>query len=59
LNIRRYEGFLQLDEEVEELNFRLKKRQMIVERWGKRNVRVKARNREDRIELDKEERGEL
>ena len=59
LDMRRYEGFLQLDEEVEELNFRRKKRQMIVERWGKRNVRVKARNREDRIELDKEERGEL
>ena len=32
---------------------------MIVERWSKRNNRVKARNREDRIELEKEQRGEL
>lgn len=55
----RYEAFLRLDEEVEELNLRRKKRQMIVERWGKRNNRVKARNREDRIELEKEQRGEL
>ncbi|MFT6862808.1 MAG: ribosome biogenesis GTPase [Akkermansiaceae bacterium] len=55
----RYEGYLRLDEEIEELNFRRKKRQMIVERWGKRNSRIKARNREDRIELEKEQRGEL
>lgn len=59
LDTRRYEGFLRLDEEIEELVFRKKKRQMIVERWGKRNNRVKARNREDRIELEKEDRGEL
>ncbi len=59
LDQARYEGFLRLDEEVEELNLRRKKRQMIVERWGKRNSRVKARNREDRIELEKEQRGEL
>ena len=55
----RYEGYLRLDEEIEELNFRRKKRQMIVERCGKRNSRIKARNREDRIELEKEQRGEL
>lgn len=59
LDHARYEGFLRLDEEIEELNRRRKKRQMIVERWGKRNSRVKARNREDRIELEKEQRGEL
>jgi ribosome biogenesis GTPase len=59
LDLARYQGFLRLDEEIEELNFRRKKRQMIVERWGKRNNRVKARNRDDRIELEKEERGEL
>lgn len=59
LDAARYEGFLSLDEEIEELNFRLKKRQMIVERWGKRNSRVKARNREDRIDLEKEERGDF
>ncbi len=58
LDARRYEGFLRLDEEIEELNRRRKKRQMTVERWGKRNQRVRARNREDRIELDKEQRGE-
>ncbi|MGJ8695262.1 MAG: ribosome small subunit-dependent GTPase A [Verrucomicrobiaceae bacterium] len=58
LDARRYQGFLQLDEEIEELRFRRKKRQMIVERWGKRNSRIKARNREDRIDLDKEQRGE-
>lgn len=54
----RYEAFLHLDEEIEELNFRKKKRQMIVERWSKRNA-VKARNHEDRIDLAKENRGEL
>ncbi len=59
LDPARYEAYLRLDEEIEELNFRRKKRQMIVERWGKRNSRVKARNREDRIELEKEQRGEL
>lgn len=59
LDPARYDGFLRLDEEIEELNFRRKKRQMIVERWSKRNSRVKARNREDRIDLAKEERGEL
>ncbi len=59
LDALRYEGYLRLDEEIEELNFRRKKRQMIVERWGKRNSRVKARNREDRIDLEKEQRGEL
>ncbi|MGC6464847.1 MAG: ribosome small subunit-dependent GTPase A [Akkermansiaceae bacterium] len=59
LDPARYDGFLRLDEEIEELNRRRKKRQMIVERWNKRNKRVKARNREDRIDLAKEERGEL
>jgi len=59
LDSRRYEGFLRLDEEIEELKLRKKKRQMIVERWSKRNNRVKARNRDDRIELEKEQRGEL
>ncbi|MDA7518950.1 ribosome small subunit-dependent GTPase A [Akkermansiaceae bacterium] len=54
----RYEAYLHLDEEIEELNFRKKKRQMIVERWSKRNA-VKARNHEDRVDLAKEDRGEL
>ena len=59
LDRNRYDGFLRLDEEIEELNLRRKKRQMIVERWNKRNSRVKARNRDDRIDLAEEERGEL
>ncbi len=59
LNARRYEGFLRLDEEIDELSRRRKKRQMIVERWGKRNSKVKARNLDDRIQLERDERGEL
>ena len=55
----RYQSFLNLEAEIEELNRRRKKRQMATERWAKRNRRVKARNLEDRIELDREERGEL
>jgi len=58
LDARRYEGFLRLDEEIEELALRRKKRQMIVERWSKRNSKVKARNLQDRIDLEKDERGD-
>jgi hypothetical protein len=32
---------------------------MAVERWAKRNHRVKARNLEDRIQLEKDARGDL
>jgi ribosome biogenesis GTPase len=59
LDQRRLQGYLRLDEEIEELKRRRKKRRITVERWGKRNHRVRARNREDRIELEKEQRGEL
>lgn len=59
LDPKRYRGYLRLDEEIEELKRRRKKRRMTVERWGKRNHRVRARNRDDRIDLEKEERGEL
>ena len=55
----RYESFLNLEHEVAELHRRRKKRQMTVERWAKRNRKVKARNLQDRIELEREERGEL
>ena len=58
LAVERYESFLRLEEEVAELNRRRKKRQMSVERWAKRNKKVKARNLEDRIDYEKEERGE-
>ncbi|MBJ06448.1 MAG: ribosome small subunit-dependent GTPase A [Verrucomicrobiaceae bacterium] len=54
----RYESYLRLEEEIEELNRRRKKRRMATERWAKRNRKVKARNLADRIELEKEERGE-
>ena len=47
---RRYESFLNLEAEIEELKKRQKKRQVAVERWGKRNHRVKARNRADRFD---------
>lgn len=55
---RRLESFLRLDDEIAELRRRAKKRQMAVERWAKRNKRVKARNLDDRIQLEKDERGE-
>jgi hypothetical protein len=32
---------------------------MAIERWAKRNNRVKARNLNDRIQLEKDSRGEL
>lgn len=58
LDAERYESYLRLEEEIEHLNRRRKKRQMATERWAKRNRKVKARNLADRIELEKEERGE-
>jgi ribosome biogenesis GTPase len=58
LDAGRYESYLRLDEEIEELRRRAKKRQMTVERWAKRNNRIKARNLNDRIQLEKDERGE-
>ena len=58
LDPARYESYLRLEEEIEELHRRRKKRQMTTERWAKRNRKVKARNLEDRIALDREERGE-
>lgn len=54
----RYKSYLRLEDEIEELNRRRQKRRMATERWAKRNRRVKARNLADRIELEKEERGE-
>ena len=58
LDVLRLESFLRLDDEIEELRYRAKKRQMTVERWAKRNKRVKARNLNDRIQLEKDERGD-
>jgi ribosome biogenesis GTPase len=54
----RLESFLRLDDEIARLRQRHKKRRMAVERWAKRNRKVKARNLADRIELEQEQRPE-
>lgn len=59
LDPARYESFLNLETEIEALRKRAKKRQMATERWHKRNHRVKARNLDDRIQLEKDARGEI
>ncbi|MGA0900437.1 MAG: ribosome small subunit-dependent GTPase A [Luteolibacter sp.] len=59
LDENRYESFLSLEDEIAKLQRRAKKRQMAVERWAKRSHRVKARNLDDRIQLEKDERGEI
>lgn len=58
LEVARLESFLRLDEEIEALRRRAKKRQITTERRAKRAHRVKARNLEDRIDIEREERGE-
>lgn len=58
LDVERLESFLKLDDEIEELVRRAKKRQMTTERRAKRNTRIKARNLNDRIEWEREQRGE-
>jgi ribosome biogenesis GTPase len=50
----RYEGFLKLDEEIEQLGRRMKKRQMTIERITKRDHTIKARNPEDRRRMKNE-----
>ena len=59
LDPARYESFLNLETEIEALRKRAKKRQMAVERWHKRNHRIRARNLDDRIQLEKDERGDV
>ncbi len=59
LDPSRYESFLNLEAEIATLQARAKKRQMAVERWHKRNHRVKARNLADRIQLEKDKRGDI
>ena len=54
LDMGRYESFLKLDEEIEALEVRQKKRRILTERRAKRDHRVKARNLADRIELDQD-----
>jgi ribosome biogenesis GTPase len=48
----RFSGFMKLDEEIEALNKRLKKREINVARRAKRDKKVKARNLADRIDVD-------
>jgi len=59
LDAGRHESFLNLENEIAALKKRAEKRQMAVERWAKRNRRVKARNLDDRIQLERDERGEI
>jgi ribosome biogenesis GTPase len=54
LSPERYQGFLKLDEEISTLQKLSKKRQMTVERRAKRDVKVKARNRNDREDQARE-----
>ena len=58
LSIERYESYLKLEDEIEELNKRRKKRQMITERRAKRDNRIKARNLADRIDYDNNQKPE-
>ena len=58
LDEARYESYLKLEDEIEELNRRRKKRQMVIERRAKRDHRVKARNLADRIDIEKEQNPE-
>jgi len=53
-DLDRYQSFLNLEKEIEELKAKQKKRRVATERWAKRNRKVKARNREDRFDLENE-----
>ncbi|HCN79472.1 MAG TPA: ribosome small subunit-dependent GTPase A [Verrucomicrobiales bacterium] len=52
LSPERYKAFLKLEDEIQELRRRRKKRQMTLERRAKRDHKIKARNREDRREIE-------
>ena len=54
LDWKRYEGFLRLDDEINELKAKRKKRQMTYERRQKRELKKIARNKADRDHLRKE-----
>lgn len=58
LDAARHQHFLNLESEIATLRKRAQKRQMAVERWAKRERRVKARNLNDRIQLERDERGD-
>jgi ribosome biogenesis GTPase len=54
LDPERYEGYLKLDEEIEELRHNRKKRQMTIERRFKRDQHIKAKKFAARQERDEE-----
>ena len=56
LDGKRYSGFLKLDEEIQRLGMRRKKRQMTLERRFKREGRAKVRNPMDRRDFEDEQR---
>ena len=56
LSPERFEGYLKLDEEIDHLKKRLKKRKMTIERRNKRDHRIKARNLADRIDYEREQK---
>ena len=55
LDAGRYESYLKLDEEIEELERRQKKLRQLSVRRAKRDHRIKARNLADRIDLEKDQ----
>lgn len=59
LDAGRYEGFLKLESEIEKLKKGRRKRQMTLERRGRRQLKARARNQEKRHdpELEMEPRG--
>lgn len=59
LDPARHASFLNLESEIATLRKRAEKRRMAVERWSKRSHRVKARNLDDRIQLERDERGDV
>ena len=54
LEQERYNGFLKLDAELAQLGARTKTRRMTEERRSKRDHKIKARNRADRIEIERD-----
>ena len=58
LSLERLNSFLQLDEEIAKLRKLAKKRQMTIERWAKRDKRSITRNFNDRVQQEREIRGD-
>lgn len=54
LDPERHHAYLKLDEELAKLRKRKKTRQMTVERRFKRDHKIKARNRQDRLDFEQE-----